>query len=154
MTFDRSRLPDALAFYVDREGLKLTGRGKWRTTECRQHGGSDSLRVNIETGAHVCMAGCGLKGGDQLAYHMQMQGVDFVQACKDLGCWTVDGKPSRVRPLPFSARAGLEVIRGEVLLVAVAACNLARGIELASADRERLVKAAARIEYIAGEIEK
>lgn len=153
MTFDRSRLPQP-ADHWDREGLKLTGHGKWRTTECRMHGGSDSLRVNLETGAFVCMAGCGLKGGDVLGYRMQMHGEDFVDACKALGCWVEDGKPSRVKPLPFSARSALEVVRFEVLFVAVAACNLARGIELASADRDRLVKAAGRLQLIAEETGK
>lgn len=149
MSFDRARLPDPLAFYADREGLTLTGRGRWRTGPCREHDGSDSARYNVETGAFVCMAGCGLKGGDVLAYHMRMHGVDFVQACKDLSCWVEDGRPSRVKPLPFSARDGLEVVRFECLLVAVAAGNLAKGVELASADRERLLQAAGRIQFVA-----
>ena len=33
MTFDRRNLPDATAFYEE-HGLKLTGRGKWRTSPC------------------------------------------------------------------------------------------------------------------------
>ena len=62
MTFDRRNLPDPVAFY-ESHGLKLTGRGKWRTTSCTFHGGSDSMRVNTETGAFACMAGCGARGG-------------------------------------------------------------------------------------------
>ena len=44
MTFDRRNLPDAVSYY-ESEGLKLTSRGKWRTTECKFHGGSDSMRI-------------------------------------------------------------------------------------------------------------
>jgi hypothetical protein len=52
----RDNLPDPIA-YFEGEGLKLDGRGKWRTTECRFHGGSDSMRVNTASGGH---AQCGL----------------------------------------------------------------------------------------------
>lgn len=154
MAFDRSLLPSAES-YLDREGVRLSGRGKWRTGPCLQHGSSDSLRVNVESGAFVCMAGCGFKGGDVLAYHMQRHGLEFGEACKSLGAWVEDLRSSGSKvqaALPFSARSALEVVRFEALLVAVCACNLARGIELASADRERLVQAAARIEFIAAEI--
>lgn len=154
MTFERDRLPEP-ASYFESEGLKLIGPGKWKTSRCDFHGGSDSLRVNTESGAWVCMS-CGAKAGDVLGYHMQRHGLEFIEACKALGAWQDDGRPSRGRqaPLPFSARAGLEVIRFEALLVAVAACNLAKGIELASSDRDRLVQAASRIEFIAAEIAK
>ena len=65
MGFDRRNLPDAVGYY-ESEGLKLTGRGKWRTTECKFHGGSNSMRVNVATGAFRCM-NCGARGGDVLA---------------------------------------------------------------------------------------
>lgn len=154
MSFDRSRLPEPLAHY-EGEGLTPKGPGKWKTTRCDFCGGSDPMRVHVASGAWVCMS-CGVKGGDILSYHMQRHGLEFVDACKALGAWIEDDKPSKYRqhPLPFSARSGLEVIRFESLLVAVAACNLAKGIELASADRERLVQAAGRIEFIASEIGK
>ena len=55
MAFDRERLPDALSYY---ESVGLTFRerkGKWRTTRCDFHQGSDSMRVNVQTGAWCCM---------------------------------------------------------------------------------------------------
>lgn len=149
MTLDRARLPDTLA-YFEREELPLKGPGKWKTGPCPFHGGSDSLRVNIERGGWCCMS-CGEKGGDVLAFHMLRHGLGFVRACIDLGCWVQDaraGRPARHKPLPFSARDALEVLQFEALLVAVAACNLARGVQLAAGDRERLVQAAGRIRFI------
>ena len=68
MSFDRTHLPEPVGYFEER-GLVLTGpaRAKWRTTACTFHGGSDSMRINTQTGAWVCMAGCGAKGGDVLA---------------------------------------------------------------------------------------
>ena len=86
MGFDRTLLPDPPAFY-EATGLRLDGRGKWRTTACAFHDGSDSMRVNLQTGAFVCMAGCGARGGDVLAYHMALHGGDEVLAAKGLGAW-------------------------------------------------------------------
>ncbi len=147
MTFIRDRLPEPAA-YFESEGLRLMGPGKWKTTRCEFHTGSDSMRINTETGAWVCMS-CGAKGGDVLAYRMQIAGIDFVQACKDLGAWEDTGRPSRTTPLPFSARDALSVLRFEALLAAVAAGNIAQGVVLTDGDRQRLMDAVARIEFIA-----
>ena len=73
MTFIRENLPDPVT-YFENEGLKLTGKSKWRTTACNFHGGSDSMRINTESGGFCCM-NCGFKGGDVLAYHMQFYGL-------------------------------------------------------------------------------
>ena len=68
MTLDRTRLPDPLGYY-EAQGLTFRERrGKWRTAGCPFHGSSDSLRVNTESGAFICMAGCGARGGDVLAF--------------------------------------------------------------------------------------
>ena len=146
MTFNRDALPDAQTYFEER-GLKLTGpsRAKWKTTRCEFHGGSDSMRVNTKTGAWVCMAGCGAKGGDVLAYHMAADGVDFITAAKELGCWQDDGKPAPARPAGLSARAALELLRPAVYLVYVACCNAAQGVELTRNDREKLADASAQI---------
>ena len=82
MTYKRDHLPDAIS-YLEGEGLRLKGprTAKWKTTECRFHGGSDSMRVNVATGAFKCM-NCGVGGGDVLDYHMQLYGLEFVQAAQ------------------------------------------------------------------------
>ena len=146
MPFDRTHLPDATT-YFENQGLILKGprSAKWRTTTCNFHGGSDSLRVNIASGAWVCMS-CGEKGGDVLAYEMQSTGTEFVDAAKALGCWIDDGRPPvAAKPTLLSPRLALSVMAFESTLAAVAAGNVANGVELTDADRARLMVAANRI---------
>ena len=146
MTFDRNLQPDPTA-YFEEQGLKLTGprKAKWKTTECRFHDGSDSMRVNTSTGAWVCMS-CGVKGGDVLAYEMASTGREFVEAAKAIGAWVDDGKPHKPqKPTPLSPRAALSALAFEATLTAVAAGNVAKGVLLTDADRSRLMQAASRI---------
>lgn len=148
MSFDRAQLPEPQA-YFEGEGLKLSSRGKWRTSACSFHGGSDSMRINMATGAWVCMS-CGAKGGDVLSYHMQAHGQEFIEAAKALGAWVDDGKPeTRQKPAPLPPRAALEVLSFEAMLAAVAAGNLAHGVALTAKDRARLLIAANRINKLA-----
>ena len=148
MTFDRRNLPDPVAFY-ESHGLKLTGRGKWRTTSCTFHGGSDSMRVNTETGAFACMAGCGARGGDVLAFHMATTGDEFIEAAKALGAWIDDGRPTtQHKPSALSPRQALELLAAEAMLVAVAAGGIAHGLPLNEDDRRRVLQSAGRIENI------
>ena len=150
MSFNRDLLPNPIS-YFDGLGLALKGRGKWRTTSCTFHGGSDSMRINIETGGFVCMAGCGAKGGDVLAYEMAHQGLDFIQTAKALGAWVYDGKfEPKSRPAPFTARAALEVLEYETLLVAGVASSIGQGLVLNESDRQRLFASAGRIQKIMG----
>ena len=147
MGFERDRLPDAESYYTA-QGLRLTGNGKWRTTECRFHGGSDSMRINLANGAFVCMASCGARGGDVLAYHMAENGLDFVTAAKALGAWIDDGTTSRTTPTPLPARDAIQILATESNLVAIAAANVAHGVKLTSVDLDRVLTAANRITRI------
>ena len=150
MTLNRDLLPEP-ATYFENQGLKLSGprSAKWKTTECRFHGGSDSMRVNTSTGAWVCM-NCDEKGGDVLAYEIASSGMEFVDACKALGAWVDDGKPqTQQKPTPLSPRAALSVLAFEATLTAVAAGNIAQGGNLTEADRARLRRAVGRINKIA-----
>jgi len=151
MSFDRNLLPDAVS-YFEAQGLRLTGPGnaKWKTTACQFHGGSDSMRINTQSGGWCCMS-CGESGGDTLAYSMKLHGLEFVEAAKQLGAWVEDGKPHRPqKPTALPPRAALEVIGFECTLVAVAAGNLAKGVILSDADRARVMVAAGRINRITG----
>ena len=146
MPFDRNFLPDPSA-YFEEQGLKLTGprKVKWKTTECRFHDGSDSMRVNTSSGAWVCMS-CGKKGGDVLAYELAVTGADFVDAAKAVGAWVDDGRPhTPQKPTPLSPRAALSALAFEAMFTAIAAGNIAKGVTLTDADRSRLMTAAGRI---------
>lgn len=146
MSFDRNLLPDPTT-YFESQGLILKGpaSAKWKTTQCNFHGGSDSMRVHVSSGAWVCMS-CGEKGGDVLAYEMQDKNQGFVEAAKALGCWIDDGRVlAPAKPAPLSPRQALSVMAFESTLAAIAAGNLAEGLALTDTDRARLLVAANRI---------
>ena len=146
MPFDRNLLPDSIT-YFENEGLTLQGprSAKWKTTTSNFHGSSDSMRINVLTGAWVCMS-CGEKGGDVLAYEIKDGGREFVDAAKALGCWVDDGRPLVAsKPTPLSPRLALSVMAFESTLTAVAAANVAHGVSLTDTDRARLMVAANRI---------
>ena len=148
MSFDRNLLPDTVQ-YFENQGLRLTGPGKWKTTACQFHGGSDSMRVHVASGGFCCMS-CDAKGGDVLSYEMQSTGAEFIAACKALKCWIDDGKhPVSTKPAPLPPRSALEVMAFESLLVAVAAGNVAYGVSLTDTDRARVMAAAGRINRLA-----
>lgn len=145
--FIKDRLPDPVT-YFEAEGLKLEGRGKWRTTACNFHSGGDSMRINTTTGGWVCMS-CGVHGGDVLAHFMAAHELDFITAAKALGAWQEDDKPSKPhRPKPLPAGDALRVLAFEALLAAVAAGNIAHGVQLTDNDRARLLVASQRITTI------
>ena len=147
MTFIKDQLPDA-ASYFESEGLKLTSKGKWRTASCTFHGGSDSMRVNMATGAWCCMA-CGAKGGDVLGYHMAAHGMEFIDAAKALGAWQDDGKAHALyKSTVISARQALAVLALEVQIAAIELTRYFNGIPATDGDLGRLREAAARISFI------
>lgn len=152
MTFDRKLLPDPTT-YFENQGLLLKGprSAKWRSTACNFHGGSDSMRINTQSGGWCCMS-CGESGGDVLAYSMKLHGLEFGEAARQLGAWVEDGNPQRrQKPTALPPRAALGVIGFECTLVAMAAGNLAKGVILSDADRARVMLAAGRINRITGE---
>ena len=148
MSFQRENLPEPVG-YFENCGLVLKGPGKWKTTACNFHGGSDSMRVNTGSGAWVCMS-CGETGGDLLAYEMKSTGAEFVDACKAVGAWVDDGRaPVHHKPSPLNPRQALSVLAFEATLTAVAAGNAGHGVVLSAADLARLLTAAGRINLIA-----
>ena len=147
MGFNREALPDPLGYY-EAQGLTFRERrGRWRTTRCDFHGGSDSLRVNTSTGAFVCMS-CNARGGDVLSFHMAHEGLTFIEAAKALGAWVEDGKPHHHRrPKALPAHEALELIEREASLVALEAARLANGHPITDEIKNRLLKAAAAIHH-------
>lgn len=148
MSFQRDNLPEPVS-YFENHGLVLKGPGKWKTTSCTFHGGSDSMRVNTGSGAWVCMS-CGAKGGDVLAYEIQFTGAEFIEACKAVGVWVDDGRTHvQHKPSPLTPRQALSVLAFESTLAAVAAGNIGKGVILSTTDMARLLTAAGRINLIA-----
>ena len=147
--YRRELLPDPVSYY-ESQGLILLGsnRSPWKTTECRFHGGSDSMRIKVSTGAFVCMA-CGARGGDVLAYEMAVHGVGFVQAAKQMGAWTGGQTQMRhIRPAALTARDALSVLADEVTLIALEGTRIARGVVPTAVDLERMQQAAGRINHV------
>jgi hypothetical protein len=162
--FIRDRLPDPLDYYTNTAGLQLTGKGKWRTSRCDNHGGSDSMRINIENGAYVCMAGCGARGGDVLAYHRWEHGLGFVEAAEALGAYDADGKPydGPARPTQPPPRALLQLASDDLYYCAVVVSAVRAALNefpsvmealdgrLSHDDMDDFMPAAGRVIYIAG----
>lgn len=149
MTFEREKLPNP-ANYYEAQGLILQGprSAQWRTTECHFHGGSDSMRIKVATGAFVCMA-CGARGGDLLAYEMAVHGVGFVEAAKRLDAWVGNATPQRhIRPTALTARDALSVLTDEANLIAIEGTRMGSGIVPSAADLERIRRAAARVRHV------
>lgn len=140
MSFDRSRLPDPALFF-EAQGLKLSGKGKWRTTRCELHGGSDSMRVNVESGGWVCM-NCGVSGGDSVSYLMQTTGATFAQAAQALGAWTEDGKPAPKHARSFSAADAVEVLSEALHLCVLVISDARHGVLPTDADWHAFLEAA------------
>jgi DNA primase len=87
--FIRNALPNPSEYY-SQQGLKLKGRGEWRTAKCPFHEDHNpSLKIRIENGAFRCMS-CWTKGGDVLAFHMKLYKLRFIEASKALGAWEYD----------------------------------------------------------------
>ena len=148
MAFDRERLPEPLGYY-ESQGLTFRERkGRWRTTRCEFHQGSDSMRVNTQTGAWCCMA-CNAHGGDVVAYEMAAHGLTFIEAAKQLGAWIDDGKPQQHRrPKALPAHEALELIKRESNLVDIEAARLANGHAITNDIKTRLLQAAGTINHV------
>lgn len=149
--YRRELLPDPVSYY-EGQGLKLMGsrRAHWRTTECRFHGGSDSMRIMVATGAFVCM-NCGARGGDVVGYHMAAHGLSFLEAAKQLGALVGDELSKwHIKPTALSPRDALKVLVFEGALATIAECRSAKGIKPSPEDLERILVAMGRINHIAG----
>ena len=145
----RDRLPDPVSFF-ESEGLTLKGKGKWRTTQCAFHGGSDSMRVNTETGGWVCMS-CHERGGDVLAYLMKAHGLGFVQAARSLGAFVDDGEPylGKNKPTTLPPRDAMDLAALELLVATVVISGIRRGEIPTDDDWARFLSAAGRIDALA-----
>ena len=149
--FHRDRLPEALGYYQDTAGLTFQQpRGKWRNVVCFNCD-SNAMRINTESGGFRCMAECGARGGDVLAYHQAAHGLDFVGAARDLGAYVDDGKPytGSTRPSQPPARALLQLASDDLMLCAIVLSDALAGT-LTDADYDVFREAAGRVIHVAG----
>jgi DNA primase len=93
MNFDRSLLPPAKAFYESEIGqLSRPDRRGWARGRCPFHQSKSgkSLSVHLSDGGWHCH-GCGIGGGDVLAFVMKRDRVTFKRAAARLGAWKSEG---------------------------------------------------------------
>jgi hypothetical protein len=84
--FNKQRLPSPGKYYRDLR-LELRGGAEWKLALCPFHKDTKpSLNVRLDSGGFKCWS-CGAHGGDVLAFHQLLHGLDFVAAAKDLGAW-------------------------------------------------------------------
>lgn len=140
------KLPDTTQ-YFESLGHRFLTKGKWMTTDCKFHGGSDSLRVHAETGAWRCMnIGCGLFGGSIVSYHSKFHKISKSDACIALGIsdrGSSNKTPQIPKPLPI--HRAIELMAFEAQLVWNELTRLKEGKNLEQNDLERLRVAAARL---------
>ena len=149
--FIKDRLPDAQSYFAS-EDVHLVGPGRWKTGACYLHGGSDSMRVNTASGGWCCMA-CGAKGGDVLAYHMQIHMLDFVAAARALGAYVDDGKrySGKTTPTTLSARDAIQLAAQEMRILFVVIADVRAGVIPSDADWQRFIEGARRVDALAQE---
>jgi len=150
--FNRDHLPDWMT-YADTHGIKVEGRGTWRSILCDFHTDTHaSLRINTKSGGWCCMS-CGASGGDVLAHHMQRTGLDFIEAAKQLGAWKSSSanlqstgiSTGRERPRTLSARDALEMLHADALVMFVVCSDIGNGITPDEGDRASMRDIARRV---------
>jgi len=83
--FDRTLLPSPSVYYGQLFTLKGS-KTQVLVPCCFHHDKSPSLSINLTKGTFNCL-GCGAKGGDVLDFHKLKNGLDTIEAAKELGAW-------------------------------------------------------------------
>jgi hypothetical protein len=86
--FNRDALPSPIDYYrVYFSHLPTQTNREWINVACCFHDDKNpSLSLNLKSGGFYCF-GCGAKGGDIVAFHMQHYGIPFVEAITFFGAW-------------------------------------------------------------------
>jgi DNA primase len=126
--FNRDRVPDWLT-YADMHGIKVEGRGTWRSILCDFHDDTHaSLRINTKSGGWRCMS-CATSGGDTLSHLMQRSGLSFAEAAKDLGAWEGNSTPTgREKPRSLPARDALQLVKEDLHIAYLVISDTVKGI--------------------------
>ena len=96
---------------------------------------------------------CGAKGGDVLAYAMQLHGLGFVEAARALGAYVDDGQPHKgaTQAATLPARDAMQLAAQEVLLALVVISDIQRGVIPSVDDWRRFLRSASRLDLLAQE---
>ena len=142
--------PDPISYY-ESLGHKFITKGEWRSTNCPFHGGSDSFRVHVKSGAFKCMS-CHRHGGGVVSHYMQYHDVDSKTAGVALGMWR-EGKTPYVtkQPSPLPAIKLLNLLSFELQLVWNELTRIKLNRDVTPDDHERVRLAASRILWIVGD---
>ena len=87
--FLRENLPNPRGYYATQfPSMKFHHSSpRWNSVLCCFHDEvSPSLRINLDSGGFICF-GCGVKGGDIVAFHQRCYGLSFVQAVNFFDAW-------------------------------------------------------------------
>jgi len=80
--FDRSALPAPVEYYSRYFSIPQNRR-RVLVPCCFHEDDTPSLSIDLTDGWFNCF-GCGVKGGDVLAFHMLKHHLGFIEACRDL----------------------------------------------------------------------
>ena len=131
---------DALLVKLDR--VRETGQGRW-VARCPAHEDKrPSLSIRELPDGRILLNDFGGCGIEEVLAALSLEFSDLYPER------AIEHAPRECRP--FNAHDVLACIASEALLVVVAAGNIAQGVMLTDADRQRLVKAAGRIEAARG----
>lgn len=129
------------------EGVRQRQRGQW-SSRCPAHpDNSPSLSIRErDDGAALlhCFAGC------SVAEIAAALGVTLQELFPADGSYKATNRAAR-NPKLLTAAQALELLSDEALLLVVVAGVLARGENLGEIDRQRLITAAGRIQYLRDE---
>jgi hypothetical protein len=133
---------DLLLSKLEPFGLRQNGADRWRC-RCPAHGGGNPQTLSLgiaDTGAVLltCWAGCSIEA---VTAALGLAVADLFPPR------LVAGGPLKRRHLVTASQA-LAVLDGEANLIAVTAGNIASGVPITDADRERVLQAAGRITRI------
>jgi hypothetical protein len=86
--FLRGKLPHPRWYYARQFPLMTCHhRSSWIGVLCCFHDeSSPSLRINLDSGGFICF-GCGIKGGDVVAFHQRRYGLNFRQTVDFFQAW-------------------------------------------------------------------
>ena len=141
-------LPEVVGRYVE-----LRKAGSDFKGSCPFHSErTPSFSVSPSRGTYHCF-GCGAHG-DAVSFLMEHASLPFVEAVREVARTLGIAVPTSAnhstprRQTTLTAREALALLERESMLIAVAAANIARGVQLTDEDRKRVLSAAGRIAAI------